>query len=121
MTQSYSAPSGEFSLAGRTTVDGVRVVTLAGDLDQDVRARVEEALTPPADSTQPHTVADLSGVTFMDSSGINVLILAHQAAEAAGGWLRVAGAQTPVMRVMEMVGLDTVIRCCPTVQQALEP
>ncbi|MFI7293605.1 hypothetical protein [Streptomyces sp. NPDC050121] len=35
------------------------------------------------------------------------------------GWLRLAGAQEPVLRLLEIVGLDKVIGCHPTVDQAL--
>jgi anti-anti-sigma regulatory factor len=37
----------------------------------------------------------------------------------AQGWLRIAGAQESVLRLLEIVGLDEVIGCHPTVDQAL--
>jgi anti-anti-sigma factor len=64
-------------------------------------------------------VLDLSGVTFRDSSGINVLITAHKSLSDAYGWLRLAGPQTSVLPLIELVGLDQVIACHPTVEQAL--
>ncbi|TXJ77513.1 anti-sigma factor antagonist [Streptomyces lavendulae] len=56
---------------------------------------------------------------FMDSSGINILISAHRALTKAGGWLRLAALSAPVLRTVQIVGLDTVIDCHPTVDQAL--
>jgi stage II sporulation protein AA (anti-sigma F factor antagonist) len=50
--------------------------------------------TPP-----PRIVADLSGVTFMDSSGINVFVAAHRCVSDAQGWLLIAGAQESVVRL----------------------
>ncbi|WP_449353534.1 STAS domain-containing protein [Streptomyces shaanxiensis] len=44
--------------------------------------------------TASGTVVDLSEVGFLDSSGINVLISAHQAAEARGVWFRLAAPST---------------------------
>ncbi|MFE2586701.1 STAS domain-containing protein [Streptomyces sp. NPDC059378] len=104
----------------RRMVDGVHVASVRGEIDYDVRGVFSGALLS-ADSTMSplRIVLDLSGVTFMDSSGINVLITAHRKACDAQGWLRIAGAQEPVLRLLRMVGVDTLISCYPTVEQAL--
>jgi anti-anti-sigma factor len=100
------------------TVDGIHVVTLSGEIDHSVADVLSEALAPRA-ADAPRIVVDLGGVTFMDSSGINVLVLVHRSVTQAQGWLRLAAAQDPVLRVIRLVGLDTVIACHPTVRQAL--
>ncbi|MEU1528708.1 STAS domain-containing protein [Streptomyces fagopyri] len=102
------------------TANGIRVVTLCGEIDHDVTDALRDAVMPAAGQNPPRTAVDLGAVTFMDSSGINVFVSAHQAADDAGGWLRVAGAQGPVLRVIRLVGLDAVIACHPTVEQALD-
>jgi stage II sporulation protein AA (anti-sigma F factor antagonist) len=38
---------------------------------------------------------------------------------AAQGWLRIAGAQEAVVRLLNMVGIDEIMDCHPTVEQAL--
>ncbi|MFJ4787319.1 STAS domain-containing protein [Streptomyces sp. NPDC088794] len=119
MTDEHPMHPGHLTVS-QSIVDGVRVVALRGELDQATHDCVGEALNPPADGASPRTVADLSGLTFMDSSGINLLITAHRAAVEAQGWLRVAGTQPPVLRVMQLVGIDTLIPCRSTVRQALE-
>ncbi|MDQ0578901.1 STAS domain-containing protein [Streptomyces rishiriensis] len=100
-------------------VDGVLVVTVRGEIDHDGRDVLSQALTSPDGAAPPRIVADLSSVTFMDSSGINVLVTAHRQVSAAQGWLRIAGARKPVERVLHVVGLDALIDCHPTVEQAL--
>jgi anti-anti-sigma factor len=102
-----------------TAADGIRVVTMRGEIDHAVTEEFTEALLSYSSATPPRTVVDLSGVAFMDSSGINALITAHQNMSNAQGWLRIAGAQAPVLRVLGLVGLDQVIGCHPTVKQAL--
>jgi anti-anti-sigma factor len=102
-----------------TAVDGIRVLALRGEIDHAVTNELTEALLSYNDATPPGTVVDLSGLTFMDSSGINVLITAHQAMSDAQGWLRLAGAQASVLRALQLVGLDQVISCHSTVEQAL--
>ncbi|WP_105971017.1 STAS domain-containing protein [Streptomyces geranii] len=101
-------------------VDGIRVVTVRGEIDKDVEALFYEALLPAANPTRPaRIVVDLSDVTFMDSSGINVFVTAHQRVSDAQGWLRIAGAQDSVVRLLHIVGLDTIVSCHPTVEHAL--
>lgn len=104
-----------------TAVDDVRVVALRGEIDHTVKNEFTEALLSYGSMTRPRTVVDFSDVTFMDSSGINALIAAHQSMSDAQGWLRMAGPQTSVLRVLELVGLDQVIGCHSTVEQALAP
>jgi anti-anti-sigma factor len=105
--------------AEHADVDGIRLVTLRGEIDHDVKDDLTEALMSCDRAIPPQTVVDLSGVTFMDSSGINVFVAAHQAASDAQGWLRLAGAQKSVLRTLQLVGLDQVIGCHPTLEQAL--
>ncbi|MFH9010960.1 STAS domain-containing protein [Streptomyces sp. NPDC017943] len=100
-------------------VEGVRVVTLCGEIDHDVQDVLSQALLGGQAAVPPRIVADLSGVTFMDSSGINVFVAAHQQVSVADGWVRIAGAQESVLRVLQLVGVDTVIPCHPTTEQAL--
>ncbi|MFG3028641.1 STAS domain-containing protein [Streptomyces sp. NPDC048253] len=102
-------------------VDGVRVVTVQGEIDHDVRNVLGHALLIGDGAAQPpRIVVDLSGVTFMDSSGINVFVAAHQAVSATEGWLRIAAAQEPVLHVLRLVGIDALIPCHPTIEQALD-
>ncbi|MFF5361852.1 STAS domain-containing protein [Streptomyces scabiei] len=101
-------------------VDDIRVVTLRGEIDHDVKDLFEEALlTGGVGAPPPRIVVDLGGVTFMDSSGINVLVAAHRRVSGEKGWLRIAAAQESVLRVLQLVGVDTFIPCHPTVEQAL--
>ncbi|MFC9286859.1 STAS domain-containing protein [Streptomyces sp. NPDC057052] len=103
--------------AGR--VNGVLVVTVRGEIDHDVKDVLSEALLPPDGTASPRIVVDLGGVTFMDSSGINVFVAAHRRVSGVQGWLRIAGAQEAVVRLLRVVGIDELIPCHPDVEQAL--
>jgi anti-anti-sigma factor len=106
-------------LITRTTRgDGVSIVSIAGEVDLDGSSQLRDVLLSCV-LTAPGTVVDFGEVAFLDSSGINVLISAHQAAETRGVWFRLAAPQPAVERVLRLVGVDTLIDCFPTVEQAL--
>ncbi|MEW2258661.1 STAS domain-containing protein [Streptomyces sp. NPDC047869] len=98
--------------------DGIHVLTPAGEIDHHTGDALSQALDLTG-KPRPRVVVDLHQVTFMDSSGINVLIAAHRALTEAGGWLRLARPTGAVMRTLQLVGLDTVIECHETLHQAL--
>ncbi|MFF0088083.1 STAS domain-containing protein [Streptomyces canus] len=81
-----AAQPGQLSVVA-TTADGIRLLTLAGEIDDDTGETLRQALDVAA-TPRPGLVLDLRQVTFMDSTGINILIAAHQTVTGAGGWLR---------------------------------
>ncbi|MFE1002278.1 STAS domain-containing protein [Streptomyces mutabilis] len=101
-----------------TATDGIRVVSLAGEIDHDSGDTLRRALDA-CDTPRPRIVVDLRQVTFMDSSGINIFIAAHRTVSEAGGWLRLAAPGEAVMRTLSLVGVDAVIDCRETLRQAL--
>ncbi|QKW25056.1 STAS domain-containing protein [Streptomyces seoulensis] len=102
-----------------TTADGIHVLTLAGEIDHHTGDTLRRALD--VEATGPVRIAvDMGQVTFMDSSGINILINAHHAAAATGGWLRLAAPVPAVLRTLQIVGIDEVIDCHPTLPDALD-
>src|SRR5215470_11608642 len=56
----------------------------------------------------PHVVVDLSGVTFIDSSGLAVLIRAMQDVQKYGGKLRLSGMNENVRPIFEIARLDQI-------------
>ncbi|MFH9084112.1 STAS domain-containing protein [Streptomyces sp. NPDC017673] len=101
-----------------TTIDGIHVVTLAGEIDHHTGDTLRQALDV-SDTPRPRVVVDLHQVTFMDSSGINIFIAAHRTLGEADGWLRLAAPRESVMRTLNIVGVDTFIDCRETLRQAL--
>ncbi|MFG2790115.1 STAS domain-containing protein [Streptomyces sp. NPDC048419] len=118
MTGNQSAgQTGELSVAV-TASDGIRVVTPTGEIDHATGDPLRRALEV-SDVPRPRIVLDLHQVTFMDSTGINILINAHHTLSEAGGWLRLAAPTAVVSRTLQIVGVDTVIDCNDTLHHAL--
>ncbi|MFF5030259.1 STAS domain-containing protein [Streptomyces collinus] len=102
-----------------TATDGIRVLAPAGEVDHHTGDTLRDALAA-RDMARPRIVVDLRQVTFMDSSGINILLAAHLDATATdGGWLRLADVQPNVMRTLDIVGIPHIIPCHPSLQEAL--
>ncbi len=58
---------------------------------------------------EPVTV-EVSRVGFLDSTGVHALVVAHHAAQERGGRLHVTGARGAVAAVLELTGLDALLR-----------
>ncbi|WP_435279621.1 STAS domain-containing protein [Streptomyces sp. 1222.5] len=102
-----------------TVTDGVTVVSVSGEIDHNTADPLIQALEVDALAGRPQVVIDMRRVPFMDSSGINVLLAAHRQLTEADGWLRLAGVHGSVQRVLQLVGLDTVIACHANLRDAL--
>ena len=57
-------------------------LTLAGDFDRAAIGRVEAALAAGREPSLEHLVFDLSGLTFLDVSGLRTLLKEHERAQA---------------------------------------
>ncbi len=85
-------------------------LSLSGEIDHHgVRGLMEE-LDQEVDAVLPRTLTvDCSRVTFMDSSGIAVLLRLRQRMEALGGSMRVLGVREQPGRVLRAAGLERII------------
>ncbi|MER6434377.1 STAS domain-containing protein [Streptomyces sp900105245] len=101
------------------TAEGVTVVSVSGEIDHTSAGPLVHALEPDAVGEQPRVIVDMRQVSFMDSTGINVLLTAHRNLAKAGGWLRLADLQASVMRILDIVGVDHILPCYPNLPEAL--
>lgn len=90
--------------------NGSVTVVIAGELDHfaapQIRRKLDEMLQDPQIT---HLVLDLENLTFMDSSGIGVLLGRLRALQTRGGSLSVKNMQPPVEKLFRLSGLDRVI------------
>ncbi|MER5452827.1 STAS domain-containing protein [Streptomyces sp. NPDC002766] len=113
----HAGQAGQLSVVA-TATDGIRVLTLAGEIDHHTGDTLRQSLDAIS-TPRPRVVVDMRQVTFMDSSGINILIAAHHTLSEAGGWLRLAALGPTVMRTIRLVGIDALIDCRESLRQAL--
>jgi anti-sigma B factor antagonist len=85
-------------------------VTLAleGEIDLNESPKVRDALSKMIESKPPVLFVDLSAVSYMDSSGLAVLIEALQKMQVYQGKLAIYGLQESVRTIFEIARLDQV-------------
>lgn len=90
--------------------DSGLTITLSGEIDhhaaRDMMAQLDQAI---AERVPARLTLDLSGVTFMDSSGIAVLLRARRQLGHTGGVLRVANIPAQARRVLDAAGIGRLI------------
>ncbi|MFD8810875.1 STAS domain-containing protein [Streptomyces sp. NPDC059627] len=94
---------------------GAWVVAVHGAFDANSASLLAAALQDAA-TTHTTVVVDASGVTFADSTVLNVLLNFHR-----GHRLRLARPAHQLQRVLELTGADKVLDIRPTVQDAIVP
>lgn len=99
--------------------DGRSIVSASGELDVHTAPLLEAETEPLSRSPGGALVIDLTGVSFVDSTGLGVLVTALKRTREAGGTLDVVVATPRVLKVLALTGLDVVIPLHSTLDEAL--
>ncbi len=92
-----------------TNVDEWTVVTVVGELDLATVPQVRQKLHPVTGRDGCRVVIDLSGVDFLDSIGLGLIVGALKRVRDHGGDLAIVVSAARVRRVFEVTGLDRVV------------
>ena len=80
---------------------------LSGEIDHHSAADMREIIDNAIDGNMPAVlILDFGGVSFMDSSGIALILRADKLMGQLGGSLRISGAPEQPLRVLRAAGLD---------------
>jgi stage II sporulation protein AA (anti-sigma F factor antagonist) len=93
------------------------VVRLVGEADATTTS-LRDVLDAEAAKIPKLLLIDMSGLTFIDSSAIGVLMRAHEQLTAAGGVLALACPQNNVARVLHLIGADRAIPVYASLDEA---
>ena len=92
------------SITAEPEAEGVRVV-FTGELDIAGAQDAEEAVRQAESDGASALTLDLRGLTFMDSTGLRLLVAADRRAQEAGRTLRIVRGPDAIQRVLELTGL----------------
>ncbi|CAN5596967.1 STAS domain-containing protein [soil metagenome] len=95
------------------------ILPLEGEIDLHVSPQIGTSLANLIAAKPPLLVVDLSKVSYIDSSGLAVLIEAMQNVGSYGGKFALCGLQDGVRPIFEIARLDQVFRIFPDAASAL--
>ena len=107
------------NIAMTTLPESPNILPLEGEIDLHVSPRIAASLKEMIEKKFPLLIVDLSRVTYIDSSGLAVLIEAMQNVEQYRGKFALAGLQEHVRSIFETARLDQVFLIFPHVDAAL--
>jgi anti-sigma B factor antagonist len=90
-------------------------VVLDGEIDIATSPAIRESLMAAINAGNVHLAVDMSGVAFIDTAGIGVLVAAANRAREAGGGLSLLAPSRQVRRLLDVFHLDAIL---PTAQRS---
>jgi anti-sigma B factor antagonist len=102
------------------TVDGYPVLTLRGEADISSAHVLRDGLADLVISGARGVVVDLTEITFLDSTGLGVLVGARNTAVEAGTGLPIACDDGRILKLFRITGLDSVFDIHANVDAAVQ-
>ena len=98
--------------------DGALVISASGRIDSTTAAQLE-AVLPARVRDHAAVIADLSGVPYVSSAGLRVLLIGAKAAKAAGHKLVITGVSPAVREVFDISGFSKIFTIEADVDSAI--
>lgn len=99
--------------------DGVTVVVVSGDIDVSHALTMRETLGQAQGNGARPVVLDLTGVGFIDSAGVGLLVGAHRRATDLNSQCALAALTPTVARVLQLTRTDRMLTVFPDVEAAV--
>jgi anti-anti-sigma factor len=94
------------------------LVAVAGEADITNRDDMRAVLDAEVVLRPPTLILDLSGLRFMDSSALHVILQANRALDRQGGVMALVAPQEAVAKMLKLTTADRLIPVFPTVAEA---
>jgi len=95
------------------------VVSLAGEVDADNVVKVRSGLNEAVEAYGPRLVVDLSGLTFIDTTGLGVLVRLLAQVRDRDGSMALVAPDGQVLRRLRRTNLAPLFPIYDTLSQAL--
>lgn len=109
----------EINIESERTPDGIAIISVAGELDLYTAPRLKENLLSALEEGILKVVIDMTGVHFIDSSALGVLIGGVKRLKPKGGKLVLVSVDENVNWIFQITGLNSVFDIFSTRDEAL--
>lgn len=99
-------------------VDGRSVLAVGGEMDVYSAPAFREKVTEQLE-LDPLLVIDMGGLSFIDSTGLGVLVAGRNRSLERGGAISFVCSQDRILKLLRITGLDSVFDVFPTVDEAV--
>lgn len=95
------------------------LVALAGESDMNTRQVLRDVLQEATSEPPRHLVIDMSGLEFIDSTAIHVLMDVRAGFAGDGGHISIVAPHPLIARVLSLSGTDQIVLVYPDLAAAL--
>jgi anti-sigma B factor antagonist len=111
----YSTRIADYGLDGRT-----HVIEIEGQIDLHAAPSMQERLDAVLEQGTTQVIVDISSVSYIDSTGLTVLVGALKRLRRSGGALSIVVTDYDIERMFESTGLDGMFSLYRSRDEALE-
>jgi anti-sigma B factor antagonist len=109
----------DFGLKKHELDDRRLVIEVSGEVDLFTAPELKTLITEGMENGTSQIVIDLSATSFLDSSGLGVLIGAVKRLRDRDGKLTIVNVDSNIAKTFEITGLDQIFTICATREEAL--
>jgi anti-sigma B factor antagonist len=109
----------QFRVDYEAATEDVGVVILEGEIDIYSAPEFKEVLVNGIEGGAKRVIVDLSGVTFIDSTALGVLVSGAKRVRPRNGNLDIVCTDENIIRIFEITGLDRIFGIFPSRGEAL--
>ncbi|MEU6476756.1 STAS domain-containing protein [Streptomyces sp. NPDC047017] len=99
--------------------EDVALLTVEGYLDVDTATELQAHLANQLHHGRRHFLLDLTGVPFMDSSGMNIILRVYQEVRDRPGSVHIIAPTPAVRRILDLTGVSITVPVSESTEEAL--
>ncbi|MDE4541720.1 MULTISPECIES: anti-sigma F factor antagonist [unclassified Thermoanaerobacterium] len=96
------------------------IVKIKGELDHHTSDIFKDAINTEYQKGFKNIILDFEKLNFMDSSGIGMILGRYKMAKDNDGKLAIVGANSQLLKVIELSGILRIINCYDTIEEAIK-